>query len=269
MTARNGARNDPGAAVGLLRTGRAIQYLVLPVLILVAWYLATEVFGLFHKALLPSPVAVARTAVKLIASGELAEHIQASLERILYANIVALLAGVPVGLAIGLSPTTNRLLGGVLSIVRPIPPLAWVPLSILWFGIGATSVVFITLLAAFFAVLLNTAAGARSIDPILLRAASCLGASRSRMLLRVVLPSVLPHIFTGFRIAVGVSWMSIVAAELIAASSGLGYMISYYREVLRTDAIVVGMLTIGLIGLLMDLGSRRLERMLLPWQGGN
>jgi NitT/TauT family transport system permease protein/taurine transport system permease protein len=206
--------------------------------------------------------------VQLVKSGELFRNIAASLERIFYANLAALLLGVPLGLAIGLSRIADRLFSGTLSLLRPIPPLAWVPLSILWFGIGATSVVFITYLAAFFAVLLNTIAGARSIDPVLLRAAACLGASRSRTLLRVALPSVLPYIFTGFRIAIGVSWMSIVAAELIAATSGLGYMISFYREVLRTDAIIVGMLTIGLIGLAMDIGSRWLERRLLPWRRG-
>jgi ABC-type nitrate/sulfonate/bicarbonate transport system permease component len=248
--------------------GRTLQLIIIPLLLLVAWHLVTAGFGLFPKALLPSPVAVALAFVQLIKSGELFGHIVASLERILYANVSALLLGVPLGLAIGLSRVADRLLSGVLSLVRPIPPLAWVPLSILWFGIGGTSVVFITFLAAFFAVLLNTIAGAGSIDPLLLRAAACLGASPSRTVLRVVLPSVLPYIFTGFRIAIGVSWMSIVAAELIAASSGLGYMISFYREVLRTDAIIVGMLTIGLIGLLMDFGSRWLERRLLPWRGG-
>jgi ABC-type nitrate/sulfonate/bicarbonate transport system permease component len=234
--------------------------------LLIIWHVVTDVLGLFNRALFPSPMAVVRAFVSLIESGELFRNIVASLERILYANVAALLLAVPIGLAIGLSRTTDRLFGGLLSVVRPIPPLAWVPMSILWFGIGGTSVVFITFLAAFFAILLNTTAGVRSADPLLLRAAACLGASKRRILVRVVLPTVLPHIFTGFRIAIGVSWMSIVAAELIAASSGLGYMISYYRELLRTDVIVVGMITIGLIGLLMDFGSRWLEQRMLPWR---
>lgn len=240
--------------------------LALPAAFIGVWYFFTEVIKPFHPALLPSPVAVVKFFIKVVANGELLEHTLASLQRILYANLAALGLGVPLGLAMGLSRTVERLLDGLLSIFRPIPPLAWVPLSILWLGIGTLSVVFITFLAAFFAVLINTMAGARAVERLHVRAALSLGASQRRLMTHVVLPSVIPYIFTGLRISIGVSWMSIVAAELIAASSGLGYMIIYYREVLRTDAIIVGMLTIGAIGLVMDLGSRRLERWMMPWR---
>lgn len=240
--------------------------LALPAVLIVVWYIATEIYQVVHRVMLPSPVAVIEYLVKTVSNGELLEHTLASLERIFYANIVALGLGVPLGLAIGLYRSVERLLDGLISIFKPIPPLAWVPLSILWLGIGTASVVFITFLAAFFAILINTTAGVRSIDRTLLRAALSLGASRRRVMINVVLPAVVPHIFTGLRIAIGVSWMSIVAAELIAASSGLGYMITYYREVLRTDAIIVGMLTIGVIGLLMDMALRRFERWLMPWR---
>ncbi len=205
---------------------------------------------------------------KLVANGELWTHIVASLERIFYANLAALALGVPLGLAMGLYRPVEKMFDGLIGLFRPIPPLAWVPLSILWLGIGTLSVVFITFLAAFFAVLINTIAGARAVDRLHVRAALSLGAGRRRMMTHVVMPSVAPYIFTAFRIALGVSWMSIVAAELVAASSGLGYMIMYYREVLRTDAIIVGMLTIGVIGLMMDLATRRLERWLMPWRHG-
>jgi ABC-type nitrate/sulfonate/bicarbonate transport system permease component len=242
--------------------------LILPAILIAAWYAVTEIWPMFHHVMLPSPVAVIRQVIRLIGSGELLRHIVASLERIFYANLLALGLGVPLGLAMGLYRPVERLLDGLLSVFRPIPPLAWVPLSILWLGLGMLSVVFITFLAAFFAVLINTIAGAKSVDRQMVRAALSLGAGRRRMMSHVVLPSVMPHIFTGFRIAIGVSWMSIVAAELVAASSGLGYMITYYREVLRTDAIIVGMLTIGLIGLLMDMATRRIERRLMPWRQG-
>lgn len=240
--------------------------LILPTLFVAVWYVFTEVFKPFHPTLLPSPVAVVRFFIKSASSGELAMHTAASLERIFYANLAALGLGVPLGVAMGLSRTVEDLLDGLLSLFRPIPPLAWVPLSILWLGIGTLSVVFITFLAAFFAVLINTLAGARSVDRLHVRAAQSLGASRMRQMSHIVLPTIIPYIFTGLRISIGVSWMSIVAAELIAASSGLGYMIIYYREVLRTDAIIVGMLTIGVIGLLMDMSARWLERWLMPWQ---
>jgi ABC-type nitrate/sulfonate/bicarbonate transport system permease component len=158
------------------------------------------------------------------------------------------------------------MMDGLLNILRPIPPLAWIPLAILWFGLGENSVVFITLISAFFAILLNTIAGVRGVDKSLVRAALSLGASRRVLILRVILPATLPSLFTGFRIALGVSWMSIVAAELIASSSGLGFMISYYRELLRSDLILVGMLSIGVIGFLMDRGLLWLEQRLLPWR---
>jgi ABC-type nitrate/sulfonate/bicarbonate transport system permease component len=242
--------------------------LLLPALLLVVWYVATDILNLTHPVILPSPSAVVRALVRLAGSGELLNNIGASLQRIFYANCAALLLGVPLGLAMGLYKPVERLCDGLLSLFRPIPPLAWVPLAILWLGIGTLSVVFITFLAAFFAVLVNTIAGAQSVDKQLVRAAQSLGAGRRRLMARVILPSVAPAIFTGFRVAIGVSWMSIVAAELIAAPSGLGYMIMYYREVLRTDAIIVGMLTIGVIGLAMDFGTRWLERRLLPWRTG-
>jgi len=241
---------------------------LLPAVLVALWYAITEIKPMFHPTMLPSPVAVARMLIRLVSSGELAKHIGASLERIFYANLAALSLGVPLGLAMGLYRPVERLLDGLVSLFRPIPPLAWVPLSILWLGIGTLSVVYITFLAAFFAVLINAIAGARAVDRLHVRAALSLGVSRRRMMTHVVLPSVAPYIFTGFRIALGVSWMSIVAAELIAASSGLGYMIIYYREVLRTDAIIVGMLTIGVIGLLMDIATRRIERWLMPWRQG-
>ena len=242
--------------------------LTLPVLLLAVWYVATDILNLTHPVMLPSPTGVVRAFMRLAASGELLNNIGASLLRIFYANCAALLLGVPLGLAMGLYKPVERLCDGLLSLFRPIPPLAWVPLSILWLGIGTLSVVFITFLAAFFAVLVNTIAGAQSVDKQLVRAAQSLGAGQRRLMARVILPSVAPAIFTGFRVAIGVSWMSIVAAELIAAPSGLGYMIMYYREVLRTDAIIVGMLTIGVIGLAMDFGTRWLERRLLPWRTG-
>ncbi|MBM3596624.1 MAG: ABC transporter permease [Alphaproteobacteria bacterium] len=257
-----------GSTSRAARLGEIGWRLLVPAGLIALWYVFTEIVPLFHHVMLPSPLAVIRMLQRLVSNGELARHIVASLERILYANLGALALGVPLGLAMGLYRPIDRLLDGIISMFRPIPPLAWVPLSILWLGIGTLSVVFITFLAAFFAVLINTIAGARSVERLHVRAALSLGVSRRRMMTHVVMPSVAPYIFTGFRIAIGVSWMSIVAAELIAASSGLGYMITYYREVLRTDAIIVGMLTIGIIGLLMDILTRRIEQWLMPWRQG-
>jgi ABC-type nitrate/sulfonate/bicarbonate transport system permease component len=173
---------------------------------------------------------------------------------------------VPLGFFMGLYRPFEEMMDGIVNLIRPIPPLAWIPLAILWFGLGEKSVIFITLISAFFAILLNTIAGVRSVDKSLVRAALSLGATRRVLITKVVLPATLPSLFTGFRIALGVSWMSIVAAELIASSSGLGFMINYYRELLRSDLILVGMLSIGIIGFAMDRGLQWLERRLLPWR---
>jgi ABC-type nitrate/sulfonate/bicarbonate transport system permease component len=255
------------AAALVKRVPRLGRLVVLPLAGLVLWQLAAQ-FHFANAVLLPPPGRVALAAVRALQSGELLTHLRDSLFRILYANAIALGGGVPLGLLMGLYRPFEEVADGLFNLLRPVPPIAWIPLAILWFGIGEATVVFITLLAAFFAVLLNTFAGVRGVDTSLVRAALSLGASRWILIRRVVLPATLPSIFTGMRIAIGVSWGSIVAGELVAATSGLGFMITFYRELLRTDLILVGMISIAIAGLLMDRGLRRLERKVLPWRVG-
>jgi len=162
-------------------------------------------------------------------------------------------------------PAVEEQLDPLMEILRPIPPLAWIPLSILWFGIGDTQNQFIIFLAVFFPILLNTISGVKSIEPNLIRAARCLGAKQWNILWRVILRAALPQIVTGIRIGLGVGWMALVAAELVGATSGLGFLINDARTVLRTDYVIVGMITIGIVGLLIDWSIRSLARMLLPW----
>lgn len=264
------ARTPPAdrAAAGPLRPknrARLIRLLILPALMLVIWQ-ATAELRIYNPVLLPPPSRVLQSALLLIGSGELIRHFGDSLQRIALANLIAISVAVPLGIFMGRYKVVEDLMDGVLNILRPIPPLAWIPLAILWFGLGEKSVVFITLISAFFAILINTIAGVRSVERSLPRAALTLGASQGDLIKDVLFPAALPHIFTGVRIALGVSWMSIVAAELIASSSGLGYMINYYREVLRSDLILVGMLTIGIVGFSMDRALLWLERKLLPWR---
>jgi ABC-type nitrate/sulfonate/bicarbonate transport system permease component len=240
---------------------------LLPAAAIVVWHLAAR-FDLVNRVLLPPPEVVLLTAFQSVLSGELVRHVIESLIRIAWANGIAISLGVPLGIFMGLYRPFEQIVDGALNLLRPIPPIAWIPLAILWFGIGQKTVVFITLLAAFFAIVLNTLEGVRGVDRSLVRAALCLGASRWVLIWRVTLPAALPSIFVGIRIAVGVSWMSIVAGELVAATSGLGFMISFYRELLRTDLILTGMAAIGIIGFLMDRGLRGIERKLLPWRAG-
>ena len=256
--------SQSASGVTLRRQARIARFALLPVLLIVAWQIATYLEA-YPQALFPQPLRVLDAAHRLILSGELFVHLGDSLRRIAIANLVSIAVAVPLGLLMGRYRVFEEIADGVLNLIRPIPPLAWIPLAILWFGLGEKAVVFITLISAFFAILLNTIAGVHRVDKSLVRAALSLGANQAAVLRYVVLPSTLPHIFTGIRIALGVSWMSIVAAELVAASSGLGFMISYYRELLRSDLILVGMLTIGIVGFLMDRALLLLERQLLPW----
>ncbi|MDE2290385.1 MAG: ABC transporter permease, partial [Burkholderiales bacterium] len=162
-------------------------------------------------------------------------------------------------------PWVEEQLDPVFEILRPVPPLAWIPLSILWFGIGDTQNVFIIFLAIFFPILLNTITGVKGIEPNLIRAARCLGAPEWKILWRIALMAALPQIMTGIRIGLGVGWMALVAAELVGAISGLGFMINDARTVLRTDYVIVGMATIGLVGFVMDRVIRVAMRRWLPW----
>jgi NitT/TauT family transport system permease protein/taurine transport system permease protein len=217
--------------------------------------------------LLPSPAALTTTASRMIASGELPHHLVDSLRREVVAFILAL-AAVPLGIAMGWWRGIHQQLYPVVEILRPIPPLAWIPLSILWFGLGDVQNEFIILLGMVFPILLNTVAGVRQVDRNLIRAARSLGASESALLLRVVLKAALPQIVIGLRVGLGFGWMALVAAELVGANSGLGFLINDARSLLRTDIVVVGMLAIGLTGLVIDVGLRRLAGWLLPWSSG-
>jgi NitT/TauT family transport system permease protein/taurine transport system permease protein len=214
--------------------------------------------------LMPAPSSIAKTAGAMIASGELLYNLLASLRREATAFLFAATA-IPLGMAMGWWRVVYNQVNPVMEILRPIPPLAWIPLSILWFGLGDEQNEFIIFLGMFFPILVNTIVGVKNIEPNLVRAARSLGAPERKVLWRVVLIGALPQIITGVRIGLGVGWMALVAAELVGANSGLGFLINDARSMLRTDTIAVGMLTIGIIGLVIDTAIRLLSRRLLPW----
>lgn len=195
-------------------------------------------------------------------------HCAASLRRVLGGVAAALVAGIPLGLLMGRSWRLRLFVNPFVELLRPIPPLAWVPLAILWLGIGDGSAVFLIFLGAFFPILLNTVAGVLSIDRGVIEAALILGASRRELFLKVLAPGAMPATITGVRIAVGVGWMTLVAAEFTGVKSGygLGYMIMTARDIQRADQIVAGMLVIGAIGFAMDALIRVAERRLLRWR---
>ncbi len=237
----------------------------LPALLLLVWQgISLFVLDETTRALLPPPTAVAVAGWELLASGELLRHLFDSLRREAVALVWALTA-VPLGVAMGWWKRVNDQLDPLVEILRPIPPLAWIPLSILWFGVGDIQNQFIIFLGIFFPILLNTITGVQGVEPNLVRAARCLGANEAAILRRVVLRAALPQIVTGVRIGLGVGWMALVAAELVGANSGLGFMINDARTLLRTDIVIVGMIAIGLVGLTIDLAIRELSRRALPW----
>jgi NitT/TauT family transport system permease protein/taurine transport system permease protein len=215
-------------------------------------------------SLMPPPTAVLAAGWELILSGDLFKHFWASLKREVIAFAYASVA-IPIGVLMGWSKTAQNLLEPVFEMLRPIPPIAWIPLAILWFGIGDLQNQFIIFLGIFFPLLINTITGVKNVEANVVRAARCLGASEMDVLTKVVFRAAMPQIITGVRVGLGVGWMALVAAELVGASSGLGWLISDARSVLRTDIILVGMVSIGAAGLFIDQGLRMVAKKLLPW----
>jgi len=239
---------------------RLLPFVYAVLFVLAAWQAVVWVFRP-HVSLLPAPWLAAQTFFGLIASGELFVHVGMSLSRVGAAWVIAGLVAIPLGLAMGRSQRLERLIDPVIELFRPISPLAWIPLAILWFGIGEMGKVFVVFVGTIFPMLLSTIAGVKRIDPVLVHAGQVLGCNDPSSLFRkVILPAALPSIIVGLRISFGTGWAAIIAAELVAARSGLGYLISNGMEVLRADKVLVGMMTIGLLGVAFDAMFRALHR---------
>lgn len=252
------ARSNYGLRVSLLTIG---------VLVLLWWAITTA--GLIQPLFLPSPQAVARKFWTVSTSGfvdaTLWQHLVASLTRVLLALVAAVLFAVPVGIAIGLSPRIRAVLDPLIEFYRPIPPLAYLPLIVIWFGIGELSKVLLIYLAIFAPIAISTAAGVRSADQTRIRAAQSLGASRWQLIRYVILPGALPDILTGVRIGLGTGWSTLVAAELVAATRGLGFMVQSAAQFLVTDVVVLGIAVIAVVAFALELGLRWIQRKVTPW----
>ncbi len=242
-------------------------------LALIALWQGISLAGLVPEYKLPSPAAVIKAFGELAVTGmppghTLIYHLIMSLYRVALGFFLAAAIAVPLGVLMGWSRRLRNMVSPVVEMVRPVPPLAWIPISILWFGIGVKSAAFIIFLGAFFPILLNTVAGVQSIPSILLEAARTLGAGEVKLLRKVLLPGALPSIFVGLRIGLGIGWMTLVAAEFTGVKSGygLGYMIMTARDIQRSDEIIAGMAVIGITGLLIDVLIRKAEAGVLPWK---
>ncbi|MDH4559509.1 taurine ABC transporter permease TauC [Pseudomonas sp. BN411] len=238
--------------------------------LLLAWWAVTTA-GLIEPLFLPSPQAIARKGWVLLTQGymdaSLWQHLGASLGRIGLALLAAVLIAVPLGIAIGRNRVARGIFDPLIEFYRPIPPLAYLPLIVIWCGIGELSKVLLIFLAIFAPIAIATATGVRNVDPARLRAAQSLGATQAQLIRHVILPSALPDILTGVRIGLGVGWSTLVAAELVAATRGLGFMVQSAAQFLVTDVVILGILVIALIAFALELGLRALQRKLVPWHG--
>jgi sulfonate transport system permease protein len=241
------------------------QYFGLSAAIIGVWQLLFHL-GYINPLLLPPPSRIALTFRDLLESGDLLRHIGISMVRVLEGFGIALCLGLTLGIAIGLSKTLDRFTDLIIQVVKPIPPIAWIPLAILWFGIGEKSKVYIIFLGAFFPIIINTIDGIRQTDHKFVEVARLLAVPRFKFVFQVVLPGALPAIMTGVRVGLMVAWICVVAAELIAASSGIGYLIMDARELSQSDVVLVGMITIGVIGKVMDSMIKLLEKRLITWK---
>jgi sulfonate transport system permease protein len=237
------------------------------------WYLSVEVWKLPRFSEMPGPTVVVRewfsrdpTYGLSVFTPEYYLHIWVSTRRIAIAFFLATIIGVPLGLFLGWSIRFKQYVFPVFELLRPVPPLAWVPLAIVMFKGSETPIIFLTFLASFFATALNTMLGVESIDVSYIRAANCLGASRWQVFRHVIVPGAMPFIFTGLQISVGVAWFSLVAGEMVSGQYGLGYVINTSYTMVRYPTIVIGMITLGIVGYVTSAAVRLVGDYLMQWR---
>jgi sulfonate transport system permease protein len=252
-----------GRSLRLPRVDGLLQWIV-PLAIILIWQIACAT-GFVSDRVLPAPTDVARAGWKLLLSGELGRNIGVSFWRAGVGFLIGGGIGFAFGLANGLSELSNKLTDTTLQMVRNIPHLALIPLVILWFGIDESAKLFLVALGVFFPIYLNTLHGIRTVDPQLIEMGRIYGMNDRELFRRVIFPGALPSIFVGLRFALGIMWLTLIVAETIAASSGLGYMAMQAREFMQIDVVVFSILIYALLGKLADTASRTLESLTLSW----
>lgn len=239
------------------RLRQSLPGIAVIVLLLAVWWLSVKATA---SVIFPTPWQVVTGTLELARDGTLWRHIGASLGRVGAGFLLAVLIGVPLGLWMGWKRGAYDTLNPLFQILRPISPIAWIPIAILWFGVGNASPIYLIFISSVFPMVVQTVSGVHTIEKRYLRAAENFGVSRRTLFSRVVIPATLPQVIVGMRIGLGVAWLVVVAAEMIALRSGLGYMIMDSRNAgNRYDLVIAGMIIIGLIGLLLDGLMRLLE----------
>jgi taurine transport system permease protein len=261
----------PGETYGVPGQGDTLWLSVLSILgIIFVWWLVTTM-GWVKPMFLPSPQAVLAKFVNVWQNGftntPFLEHVGISAARVFGAFLLACLIGIPLGIAMGMSPIVRGIFDPPIEFYRPIPPLAYLPLMIIWFGIGEMSKVLLIFLSVLAPVALGARAGVRSAAIEQIHAAYSFGASRWQVMSQVILPSALPEILTAMRIGIGFGWTTLVAAEMVAATKGLGYMVLTASQFLQTSTVIMGIIVIAIIAYAFDMLMRFIERRVVPWKG--
>jgi NitT/TauT family transport system permease protein len=246
---------------------RRLAPVIFCAVLLAAWHFAAR---LQRTALIPGPWPVASGIIELAERGLLGKYVVASLFRVTWGYLLAVVSAIPLGLVLGWNRRAGMAFDPSLQILRPISPLAWIPLAILWFGVGDLAAVFLIFLASFLPLTVTAMNAVRNIPSIHLDAGRNFGLSQRQLVYKVLYPAVLPKLIVGLRLALGIAWLVVVAAEMVAVNSGLGFLIIDARNAgNRYDLVIAGMVLIGVIGLLLDVGFRRLERLpALRWGYG-
>ncbi len=250
---------EPSPVARCRRVSRFLLPILTGLVIFAVWWLTTY-FEAFPVGTVPPPGAVAQGLVEEVGSGRVFSDLIASLYRVAWGYVTAIVAAVPLGLVIGRSLVAKHALMPWVNFFRNLSPIAWIPFAIVWFGIGDPPAIFIIFIATFFQIVLATAAAVASVPKVYYRVAEDMALTNSEILFKITLPAIMPQMVTAFRVAIGVAWMVVVAAEMMGVGSGLGFLINDARYALRMDLVVFGMIVIGVIGIILDIAFARLTR---------
>lgn len=250
--------------------GHTLSTMLVLVVALIIWQILASM-AVFPSVALPSPGSVWQSFVRVSTTGylnkTLGQDVLYSVVRVLVGFVGAVVLGVPLGLLMAESRVIHRVVDPFLQLGRPVPPLAYIPLFVVWFGLGELPKILLILVGTIPIIIISTIGGVRNIPIQRYQVARCLGATRWQLFWRVTLPSTLPEVFTGMKVGIGIAWSTLVAAELIAASVGLGWLVEQAATQLQTGIVIAGIIVIGILGYLMEMGIRLLERLIVPWRG--
>jgi NitT/TauT family transport system permease protein len=241
------------------KLNKKILPLILPIVVIIIWYIFTVTIKLVPDYVMPTPIMVIISLYQLIDTGKLFTHVVSTLIKVLSGLILASIIAIPLGILLGFSDKLEDMSKIIVGILRPIPPVAWIPFSILWFGIGLVPGVFIIFMGCFFPILIYTIDGVKRVDNVLIEAGKTLGANSLQIINKIIFPASIPAILSGLKVGIGIALMCTVTAEMVASNNGLGYLIMNSSQLFDTGAVVVGMLSIGIIGLLFDLIFKKIQ----------